>query len=311
MEKTGHILEATSENFAERVLERSRELPVVVDFWAGWCAPCQMLMPILHSLAEEYGGRFQLVTVDTDREQQLAMEYGVRSLPTVKLFRHGEVVDEFMGLQPESFIRQFIDRHIEKPSDKLLTAALVALDTGNAAQARTLLEQAHEMDPHNLQVTLALARVLIRSGAPQQAQALLDSLSFGQREEAEVRSLRALAGFARAAAEAPPAETLERRIEDNPDDLEARFQLGARRLVEESYQEAMDQFLEIMRRDRGFRDDLGRRSLLEAFEILGDRGELVNDYRKRMARHGGPEIRALPSPQCVPPPPRDTHRRHS
>ena len=283
MNDSPYIVTATAENFAETVLERSREVPVVVDFWAAWCAPCQMLMPILHRLAEEYEGQFILATVDTDQEQQLAQEFGVRSLPTVKIFRHGTVVDEFMGAQPEAMIREIIERHIEKAADKLLTAALVAMDSGNWEQARTLLEQAREMDPGHLQVALNLARVLIRANAPQQAIAVLDSLPFEQREESAVKSLRALARFAQTAKEAPPAEALRDKVEREPDNLQARYQLGARLMVEKDYEGAMEQFLEIMRRDRAFEDDLGRRSLLEAFEILDNKGELVNRFRRHMA----------------------------
>lgn len=284
MSESLYIVEATAENFAEVVLDRSREVPVVVDFWAGWCAPCQMLMPILHALAEEYLGKFILATVDTDREQQLAMEYGVRSLPTVKVFRHGRVVDEFMGVLPAPAVREFIDRHVEKPADKLLTAALVAMDTGSLDQARTLLEEALELDPGNFQASLALARLLVRSGHPQQAQAVLDTLSFDKREEPEAKAVAALVRFAQAAQEAPSSEELEQRLASDPGDLEARYQLGARKVLDEDFEEAMEQFLEIMRRDRTFQDDLGRRSLLAVFEILGDsNAELVNQYRRRMA----------------------------
>jgi len=283
MNENTYIVEADAGNFPAVVLARSREVPVVVDFWAAWCAPCQMLMPILHSLAEEYQGQFILATVDTDKEPQLAQEYGVRSLPTVKIFRHGQVVDEFMGLQPEPLIREIIERHIEKASDKLLTAALVAMDTGNREQARTLLEQARQMDPGNLEVALNLARLLIQCDAPQQAIAVLDSLSFEQREEQQVKALHALARFAQTAKEAPQIPVLEQTVAADPGDLQARHQLGARKILAEDYEGAMEQFLEIMRRDRGFEDDLGRRCLLDTFEILGNQGELVNSYRRKMA----------------------------
>ena len=283
MSESEYIVEATADNFAELVLARSRTVPVVVDFWAGWCAPCQMLMPVLHALAEEYRGKFILATVDTDREQQLALEYGVRSLPTVKLFKDGQVVDEFMGAQPPAAVRAFIDRHLEKPWDKLLTAALVALDGGQTDQARRLLEEVLEQDPANLQATLALARLQIRSGEAQQTQALLDALPLEHRENPEVKALAGLARFARAAQEAPDAAELERRLAEDPADLEARYRLGARKVLAEDYEGAMEEFLETMRRDRSFQDDLGRRSLLAVFEILGDRGELVNRYRRRMA----------------------------
>ncbi len=284
MQTNEHIVEATASNFTGLVLARSREIPVVVDFWAGWCAPCQVLMPLLHKLAGEYQGGFLLATVDTDQEQQLALQYGVRSLPTVKVFRHGEVVDEFMGALPESALREFIERHIEKPADKLVGNARLAMESGNLDEARRLLDEALAMDPGNLQATLTLARLLLRTGEAHQAQTVLDALPFDKREETEVRTLAAQARFAREAQEAPPAGELEKRLAADPGDLQARYQLGVHKLTEGDYDGAMDQFLELMRRDRAFGDDLGRRSLLTVFEILGEGDERVNRYRRQMAR---------------------------
>lgn len=271
----------TEASFAEQVLQASRRVPVLVDFWAEWCAPCRMLMPVLAKLADEYQGRFVLAKVNTDEQQALAARYGIRSLPTIKLFKGGEVVDEFMGVQPESAIRTLLERHIERPSDRLVEQAEAALETGDEARARTLLEEARDLDPANPRVKIALARTLMQAGEPERAEILLDDLKGEARERPEVKALKAQLAFARIAAEAPDRKTLERRVAADPADLEARYRLSAHQVLAGQFEPAMEQLLEILRRDRNFRDDAPRKALLALFEIVGG-GELVNRYRSRL-----------------------------
>ncbi len=140
------IFSVTQEDFAQRVLENSRRVPVMVDFWADWCGPCHMLMPILTKLTQEYQGQFLLAKVNSDEQQALASQYGVRSLPTVKLFKSGDVVDEFMGVQQESTIRQLLERHIERESDKIRLQAEQALEANDTEKAHLLLQQATALD---------------------------------------------------------------------------------------------------------------------------------------------------------------------
>ncbi len=273
-----HVTEA---DFPKRVLQASRRVPVLVDFWAEWCAPCRMLMPVLAKLADEYQGRFLLAKINTDEQQALAARYGIRSLPTIKVFKNGEVVDEFMGVQPESAIRALLERHIERPSDRLVEQAAAALKGGDQARARSLLEEAMDGDPANPRVKIALARTLMQAGEPERAEILLDDLQGEAREQPEVKALKAQLAFARIAAEGPGREVLERRVATAPSDLEARYRLSAHQVLSGEFEAAMGQLLEVLRRDRGFRDDAARKALLALFEILGG-GELVHRYRSRM-----------------------------
>jgi putative thioredoxin len=271
----------TEASFAERVLQASQHVPVVVDFWADWCAPCRMLMPMLARLADEYQGQFVLAKVNTDEQQALAARYGIRSLPTVKVFKNGEVVDEFMGVQPESAIRAILERHIERASDRLVDQAAEALEAGDEARARSLLEQAVDMDPANPRVKIGLARTLMQTGEPERAEIILDDLQGEAREQPEVKTLKAQLAFARIASEAPEREALERRVTADPADLEARYHLSAHQVLAGEFEPALEQLLEVLKRERGFRGDAARKALLAIFEILGG-GELVTRYRSRM-----------------------------
>ncbi len=277
------VREAGAADFQELVVEASRRVPVLVDFWAGWCAPCRMLKPVLEGLAREYGGRFLLVEVDTEREPELAARHGIRSLPTVHLYRHGQVVDGFVGVQPEGAIRQLIERHLERPGDALRQQALAALAAGRPEEAARLLRQALERDPEHPELPLELAEALLRAGRPGEARGALEALPANRQAEPAVQRLLERVALAEAAQAAGDPEALRRRLEQDPGDLEARYALGAHLFLQGRHREALEQFLELMRRDRSFREDGARRAMLAVFDALGEEHPLVQEYRRRMA----------------------------
>ncbi|MCP4409961.1 MAG: thioredoxin [Gammaproteobacteria bacterium] len=276
------IFSVTQEDFVQRVLENSRQVPVIVDFWADWCGPCHMLMPILTKLAQEYQGQFLLAKVNSDEQQTLALQYGVRSLPTVKFFKDGNVVDEFMGIQQESAIRQLLERHIERESDKIRLQAEQALEANDTEKALLLLQQAIALDPMSSMVKITMAQALMQTGESERAEILLDDLQGEDREKPKVKSLKARLAFARIAAETPDNAILESTLSLEPDNLRVRYQLSAQRIISGDYEAAMDHLFEIMRRDRKFENDAGRKGLLSVFEILGDKDKLVPRYRSKM-----------------------------
>jgi putative thioredoxin len=282
MSESPYITNVTRETFPEAVLRKSRDVPVLVDFWADWCGPCHMLMPVLADLVEKYQGEFLLAKVNSDEQQELAVQYGVRSLPTVKVFRNGEVVDEFMGAQPESVVREIIERHIQRESDKVFLAARAALDAGNKRQGLALLEQAAGMAPDNAEIRIEWARVLLESGDPDGAAAILDQLGPADRDLPGARRLLAQLEFARSAADTPDAGALASRVSSVPEDLAARYGLGAHLILKGDFEGGMDQFLEIMRRDRAFSDDAGRKALLSVFDLLGEGDDRVKRFRSKM-----------------------------
>jgi putative thioredoxin len=281
MNDVSNGFDVTRQNFAALVLEASKHNPVLVDFWAPWCGPCKMLAPALATLASEYRGGFRLAKVNTDDEQMLAREYGIRSLPTVKVFKDGRVVDEFTGVLAASAIRAIIERHIEHEVDKIRRRAEAAFEGGDANTALRLLKEAAEMGPNDTSVKVLTARILMLTGTPEEARSLLQSLPMDASLTAEVKRLQAQLEFAQTANEAFDEADLERKISDDPRDLQARYRLSARRVMRGDYEGALEQLFEVMRRDRSFENDVGRRGILSVFEILGG-GELVSRYRRKM-----------------------------
>ncbi len=274
------ILHTSDASFELDVIKS--EKAVLLDFWAGWCQPCQVLMPILARLAEEYQGKFLLGKLNTEEEQEIASQFGIRSIPTVKLFRNGQPVDEFMGALPEQAVREFLDRHVARESDTQVAQALEQLAAGNADGAMALLNEAREADPDNPRVTLALAQAQSAMGDIPAAETTLDSLPAEEQGKPEVAAMRNRLFFEGQVAGAPATTELEARLAADPGDHAALHQLALRKVVDQEYETALELLLQLMQEDRGFGDDAGRRGLLQVFDLLGD-DPRVGQYRRRMA----------------------------
>lgn len=274
------IIEANAQNFASTVLERSNEIPVLVDFWADWCNPCKMLMPVLAKLFEESQGSFVLAKVNTEEQQELAMQYGVRSLPTVKLFRNGSVVDEFMGALPEAQVRAFLDPYLERASDGVLAEAQALAETGALNEAVVQATEAHAQDPDNHRVTLGYVELLVRAGQVDDAQSILKQLPAGEQDSDAAKRITVTLDFARVAGAAPLPE-LRQTLADEPDNNDARYAVAAHEALNGDYEQAMQRLFEIFRSDRQYGEDAARKGLVAVFQLAGDCAS-VTDYRRRM-----------------------------
>jgi len=283
MSESSFVFNADTASFQSLVVEASHRVPVLVDFWAEWCGPCRSLAPVLEKLADEFQGRFLLVKIDTDQEQEIARQFGIRSLPTVKLFKDGAAVDEFLGAQPESQVRALLERHVTRESDDARTQAKSLRDRGELSAARALLEEAHIADPENQKLIPDLANVFIDLGELELARKALDLVSTGLDADGEVVAVVGRLSFAETAAAAPPMEELQRAVKADPRDCQSLYLLAASHLGRGEYEAALENFIEVLRIDRGFRDDAGRKGLLSVFEILGNDHPLVGRYRARMS----------------------------
>lgn len=281
MNQLAHIFDVSSENFTTDVIEASQSTLIMLDFWATWCGPCQSLMPVVEKLAEEYNGGFALAKVNIDEHQELATQYAVRSVPTVKLIKQGQVIDEFTGVLSESEIRALLDKHIEKESDKLLDAAVVQYEAGENIKAIEAIQEISKTDPNNPRIALVYSDLMIREGRYDLAQEVLQSLSYEMRQSEQVVALLAKIEFSTNASALPPEEELLNAISDNPKNSKARHQLSTLYTMQGEYEKAFEQLLKIIQHDREYEDDAGRKAMLKLFDMLGD-NPLVPQYRRKM-----------------------------
>ncbi|MCK9382386.1 MAG: tetratricopeptide repeat protein [Sulfuritalea sp.] len=273
-------------DFQEKVVDASRHAPVLVDFWAEWCAPCRILKPLLEKLAVEYGGRFILAKVDSDQNQELAAHFGVRSIPSVKAFVNGEMVSEFNGALPEAQLRAFIDGLMPSPAEPLRVAAQEARAKGATEVACSLLLDAMQLDPTNETVQLDLAEIYIDMHNMDAAQAILDTHEHRGKDVDRMRALQARLKLVTGGAGADPA-ALRARIDANAGDLDARLQLANALALAHDYRAALEQLLEIVRRERKWQDEAARKTMLDLFTLLsGDpqHDDLVREFRIQLAR---------------------------
>lgn len=280
----GYILEGTTDNFDELVLANSRKGPVIVDFWAPWAGPCQRQRSFLTALAEKHGGRFLLVSVNTDREKPLAERYGIAALPSLRVFRHGRVVDQFHGMQIEADYTELVDRHLGIAGDPVEQAAVRAWQQGRTERALQLLAEGAMAEPDNLSLPQLMAKFLIQAQREDEAARILEALPPDARNLEEIATLRAHIAFIQADRDAPETPALDAALETMPEDCELHWQRAARHLVADEYEAALDHLMEILRLDHHYRDDLAQRGLLVVLPLLGDREDLIKKYRSELFR---------------------------
>jgi putative thioredoxin len=273
--------DVSEENFEAEVLERSNSVPVLVDFWAPWCGPCKVLGPLLEKLAAEYAGEFLLAKVNVDENQGLASVFGIQGIPAVKLFKDGDLASEFTGALPEPMVREFLSKFLPSAADKEAEKAAELEDEGKISEAKALYQAILESDANHSKALLGVGRLAMNEGDQDAALSYLDKISevADERKEADrlIARLKLQGGTAR------NEGALREKVKSDPDNVAARFELAQALAGVEKYEEALSEFLNIVKTDRAFQDDAARKAMIQIFEVLGSDDPLTDKYRSELA----------------------------
>jgi putative thioredoxin len=278
------VIEATAENFERDVVERSAAVPVVVDFWAAWCGPCRMLGPLLERLAQEYGGKFVLAKVDTDRDADLAAQFGVRSIPAVFGLRDGRAVDGFIGVQPESAIRAWLDRLLPTPAEQAAAEAS-RLEAADPQAAEAKYNLALSLDPDLLPAQIGLARTALEQGRLEDAAARIAAIERREFLDPEAEKVKAELVLRLQARQAGVGgvEAARAALAQRPDDPELKLRLAEALAAAGQYADALALGLELVERDRKGVGERARQTMVAIFQLLPPDSDLVTEYQRQLS----------------------------
>jgi putative thioredoxin len=274
-------VEVNEENFENAVLDRSQQVPVLVDFWAPWCGPCKVLGPVLEKLADEYAGEFILAKINVDENPGIAGAFSIQGIPAVKLFRDGDLASEFTGALPEAAVRQFLSQFLPNAQDKQAQEAEDLAQEGKTAEAKTLYEALLAADPNYGRALLGLGQLAMAAGDTAGALEQLDKISLvaNERKEAD----RLIAKLKLQSGGAQDEAALRAKVKAEPSNLQLRYDLAQTLAGLEKYDDALGEFLAIVKADRQFQDDGARKAMIQIFEVIGSDDPLTDKYRTELA----------------------------
>ena len=280
--KHAFVHEADDLNFEDEVIQRSMTTPVLLDCWAEWCEPCKSLGPTLEKLADQYKGRFELVKVDIDKAQRVAMALRVQSVPFMVLFIEGRPVDALVGNQSETQLRTFLDRHLPADEGDPYEHGLESMKNGDYQLALEHFQQALLENPERAEIRLAMSRAALASGDLESSKQLLDSIPADSPEYLSAKNLKQLFVLAEFREN---EDMITDRLREDPRDVDAWYRQGVNQALNGHFEPACESFLKVVSLDRSYEDDAGRRALVLIFEVLGVEHEITALFRRTLASY--------------------------
>ena len=276
-----NVVDIDQNNAQQYLIDESFNRPVVVDFWADWCAPCKQLMPLLEKLADEYAGAFLLAKINADEQQGISQQLGVRSLPTVMVFKDGQPVDGFAGAQPETAVREMLQKHLPSPWDAKIAEATVLLDQGDTSGALALLRAAWEESDKLLDITLAYAGALVEANRLDEAEEVLNEARLVDRD-ALYEQLMAQIELKREAGKSPEIEALESELASDESNHSVRVKLAVQLTTGAHHRDALEHLLVVLRADRDWNNGEAKRLYLDTIASIGKGDPLAAEYQRKL-----------------------------
>jgi len=282
-EKDHMIFDVSEAEFENKVIQRSFQIPVVVDFWAPWCAPCRILEPSLESAVRSFKGKILLARVNTEQNQALAVTWDIRSIPAVKIIREGKVAGDFVGAAPEEQIRALLEKFVPSEADELVNEGNKLLEKGAIEAAEAACFQALDIDSHHPGAHLGLARIYLGRRDWEKARQFAAAVMEGDKEYDAARGILAQIEFREVCRDAGDRQACDERLSNNPGDLEARYQLALCMAAGGEYRQALDELLVVLEKSREFKDRAAHQAILKIFSILGEDCPYLDEYRSRLS----------------------------
>ncbi|MCF8466089.1 MAG: thioredoxin [Sneathiella sp.] len=281
------VKDGTTESFMADVVDASREKLVLVDLWAPWCGPCKQLTPLIEKVVKDAKGAVELVKIDIDQHPQIAQSLRVQSIPAVFAFKNGQPVDGFMGAVPESKIKDFVEKHAgpigPSPIEQAYTTGSEALERDDTEVALAAFAKILDLEPDHMDAKAQLARVYLKLGELEAAKTLMETVPDGVKKSTAVSSAMAAISIAENAANVGEIAPLQAKVDENPDDLDARLDLAQALVGRGSFEAGGTELLEIIRRDRDWKEAAGRQELLKLFEVMGPTNPLTKSFRRQLS----------------------------
>jgi putative thioredoxin len=282
--ETGYIYDVNEQQFEEKVIKASGKTIVIVDFWADWCAPCKMLGPVLERVVQSFSGKVSLAKVNVDENQELSMHFGIRSIPTVKVFKDGTVAGEFMGALPEHEIIAILQPIIGDEMQDNIEHSFQLVEKGNIRKAESLLKSILDKNPNHPGALLGLARCAIKTGKIERARKFLATITESHNEYSEAQALLSVADFIDICERSGGLGKNKKQVSQHPEDLNMLYTLGCCYVANNLYREAFETFLSIIKKDKHYDDRKAKNAVITLFTLAGQENELTREYRDRLAR---------------------------